>query len=392
MGEGRPVLGVNAARPSPDAPGGAPGAGPGPGPAGRANVMDCTPAELRALVEGLGEPPYRARQLCGWLYARGARGAAEMTDLPQAFRRRLEAEAAIETLPIARRQRAADGTEKFLFALPDGKQIESVLIPDVVRLTACISTQAGCALDCGFCLTGVMGLQRNLRAWEIAGQVVALQGAAAGRRISNIVLMGMGEPLANARQTFRALEILLCPHGPAFPPRRITLSTVGLVPEMRALGEAGFGVNLAVSLSAPTDDLRDRLMPINRRYPLADLLKACRAYPLKPRQRVTFEYVMLDQVNDTPDLARALVKRLRGLPCKVNLIPLNPAPDLPFRPSARPRIEAFQRILKAAGVMATIRESRGQEIFAACGMLFLKTEAGDCEPSAVSPQPSAPVH
>ena len=203
--------------------------------------------------------------------------------------------------------------------------------------------------------------------------MVALASAAGGRRITNIVLMGMGEPLANPRQTFRALEILLCPHGLAFSPRRITLSTVGLVPEITALGAAGFGVNLAISLSAPTDDLRDRLMPINRRYPLAELLRACRAYPLKPRQRVTFEYVMLDQVNDTPDLARALVKLVRGLPCKVNLIPLNPAPDLPFRPSPRGRIEAFQRILKAAGILATIRENRGQDIFAACGMLSLRT-------------------
>ena len=184
--------------------------------------------------------------------------------------------------------------------------------------------------------------------------------------------MGMGEPLANPVQTFRALELLLCPDGLAFPPRRITLSTVGLVPEMAALGAAGFGVNLAVSLSAPTDALRDRLMPINRRYPLAELMKACRAYPLHPRQRITFEYVMLDGVNDAPGLARALVRLVRGVRCKVNLIPLNPAPELPFRPSPRARIEAFQRILKAASVLATIRANRGQEIFAACGMLSLR--------------------
>ncbi len=336
------------------------------------NVMDCTAEELRAFVEGLGEPPYRARQLLGWLYVRGARSFAEMTDLPLALRRRLEAEACIPTLGPARRQVAADGTEKFLFTLDDGRQIEGVLIPDAERLTACISTQAGCPLDCKFCLTGVMGFSRNLRAWEIVGQALALGAAAGARRLSNIVLMGMGEPLANARQTFRALEVLLCPRGLAFPPRRITLSTVGLVPEMAALGAAGYGVNLAVSLSAPTDALRDGLMPINRRYPLAELMKACRAYPLKPRQRITFEYVMLDGVNDTPEMARALVRLLRGLRCKVNLIPLNPAPELPFRPSPRPRIEAFQRALKAAGVTATIRENRGQEICAACGMLSLR--------------------
>ncbi len=339
--------------------------------ADRFQLMDATPGEVRAFVEGLGEPAYRARQILGWLYARGARRFGEMTDLPLALRERLEAEATLDVLSLSRREVAADGTEKVVFALEDGKQIESVLIPDAGRLTACISTQAGCALDCRFCLTGVMGFQRNLRAWEIAGQVLALRAAAA-RRISNIVLMGMGEPLANARQTFRALEILLCPDGLALPPRRITLSTVGLVPEMAALGAAGFGVNLAVSLSAPTDALRDRLMPINRRYPLADLIKACRAYPRRPRQRITFEYVMLDDVNDTPELARALVKLVRGLRCKVNLIPLNPAPELPYRPSPRGRIEAFQRILKAAGVLATIRENRGQEIFAACGMLSLR--------------------
>lgn len=336
------------------------------------NLMDRTPDEVRAFLEGFGEPPYRVRQILGWLYARGARTFTEMTDLPLALRRRLEAEAALGALRAARRQAAADGTEKFLFALDDGRQIEGVLIPDGGRLTACISTQAGCALDCKFCLTGVMGFSRNLRAWEIVGQVMALRSAASPRRLSNIVLMGMGEPLANAEQTFRALEILRCPEGLACPPRRITLSTVGLVPEMAALGAAGFGVNLAISLSAPTDALRDRLMPINRRYPLAELLKACRAYPLRSRQRITFEYVMLDGVNDAPELARALVKLVAGLRCKVNLIPLNPAPDLPFRPSPRPRIEAFQRVLKAAGILATIRESRGQEIFAACGMLSLR--------------------
>jgi 23S rRNA (adenine2503-C2)-methyltransferase len=359
------------------------------------NLMDCTPEELRAFVEGLGEPPYRARQLLGWLYARGARGFAEMTDLPVALRRRLEAEASLGTLGLVRRQAAADGTEKFLFTLDDGKQIESVLIPEAERLTACISTQAGCALDCTFCLTGVAGFSRNLRAWEIVGQVLALAAAAGPRRLSNIVLMGMGEPLANARQTFRALEVLLCPQGLAFPPRRITLSTVGLVPEMAALGAAGYGVNLAVSLSAPTDALRDGLMPINRRYPLAELMRACRAYPLKPRQRITFEYVMLDGVNDTPELARTLVRLVAGLRCKVNLIPLNPAPELPFRPSPRPRVEAFQRVLKAARVMATIRESRGQEIFAACGMLSLREvpappEAGDRGPAAGEDHRSQP--
>ena len=353
------------------------------------NIMDRTPKELRASVEALAEPGYRARQLLGWLYARGARTFAEMTDLPLGLRRRLEREAFTGTLVTVRRQVAADGTEKFLFALDDGWQVESVLIPEENRLTACISTQVGCPLDCTFCLTGAMGFSRNLRAWEIVGQVMALRPAAALRRLSNIVFMGMGEPLANAQQTFRALEILLCPDGLAFPPRRITVSTVGLVPEMAALGAAGFGVNLAVSLSAPTDALRDRLMPINRRYPLAELVRACRAYPLKPRQRITFEYVMLDGVNDSPELARALVRLVAGLHCKVNLIPLNPASELPFRPSPRRRIEVFRRVLKAAGVLATIRESRGQDIFAACGMLSLRD--APAPPEAVEDLRSRPA-
>jgi 23S rRNA (adenine2503-C2)-methyltransferase len=346
-----------------------------------ANLLDCTPGELRDVVERLGEPGYRARQLLGWIYVRGARSFAAMTDLPAALRRLLEGEAALQAMAPARRQVAADGTEKFLFALEDGRQIESVLIPEEDRLTACISTQAGCPLDCAFCLTGVLGFQRNLRAWEIVGQILALR-AAAPRPLTNIVYMGMGEPLANARQTFRSLEILLAPDGLAFPPRRITVSTVGLVPEMAQLGEAGLGVNLAISLSAPTDVLRDRLMPINRRYPLAELMRGCRAYPLRPRQRLTFEYVMLDGVNDTPDLARALVRLIRKLPCKVNLIPLNPAPELPFRPSPRPRIEAFQRVLKGAGITATIRGNRGQDIFAACGMLALRAGRAAPAPAA----------
>jgi 23S rRNA (adenine2503-C2)-methyltransferase len=284
----------------------------------------------------------------------------------------------------AREQRATDGTRKFLFRLQDGEEIESVLIPDEDRLTACISTQVGCPLACRFCLTGLMGMRRNLKAGEIVGEVLALQDAlAAGERISNIVLMGMGEPLLNLPEVERALRILCDDHGAGFSPRRITLSTAGHVPGIARLAASDLGVNLAVSLSATTDEVRDRLMPINRRWPIADLLNACRAYPLPNRRRLTFEYVMLDGENDSPEDARRLVRLLRGIRCKINLIPFNATPDLPDRPSPRERVEAFQQILIDAHLTATIRESRGRDIAAACGMLRVEQERESSEQDTV---------
>jgi 23S rRNA (adenine2503-C2)-methyltransferase len=258
--------------------------------------------------------------------------------------------------------------------LGDGEEIESVLIPDEDRLTACISTQAGCPLACRFCLTGLMGMRRNLTTAEIVGEILTLQDSlASGERISNIVLMGMGEPLLNFPAVERALRILCDEHGANFSPRRVTLSTAGHVPGIQKLAASDLAVNLAVSLSATTDAVRDQLMPINRRWPIAELLKACRAYPLPNRRRLTFEYVMLDGVNDTTEDATRLVRLLRGIRCKINLIPFNATPDLPDRPSPRDRIEAFQQILCDAHLTATIRESRGRDIAAACGMLRTET-------------------
>ncbi|MDD5558550.1 23S rRNA (adenine(2503)-C(2))-methyltransferase RlmN [Candidatus Methylomirabilis sp.] len=326
--------------------------------------------EMERFVADHGESAYRGRQLFHWIYGHGASAFAEMTDLPIALRARLAERASIGALVHLGREVSRDGTRKYLCGCTDGQAIETVLIPDERRLTACLSTQVGCALACAFCLTGHMGFVRHLQAGEIVDQVLVLQqDLQPGERIGNLVLMGMGEPLHNYDATVKALTILAHPLGLAYPPRRITLSTVGLVPEIVRLGQSGLGVNLAVSLHAATDELRDRLVPINRRYPLKVLMTALRAYPLPPRRRLTFEYVLIDGVNDRSEDARELVRLLRGLRCKINLLPLNEAPTILFRRPSQEHVEAFQRILKSAGILATIRESRGRDISAACGLL-----------------------
>ena len=326
----------------------------------RVELVGLLRQELEALMGEMGEARYRGRQVFQWVQARRALDTDAMTSMPRALRGILAERVRIGRPEAVHVQRARDGTRKYLFRLTDGEEIESVLIPDEGRLTACISTQVGCPLACRFCLTGLMGMRRNLFASEIVEQVLALQdGLELGERISNIVLMGMGEPLLNFPQVERALRILSDEYGANFSPRRITVSTAGHVPGIRKLAEADLGVNLAVSLSATTDDIRDQIMPINRRWAIAELLSACRAYPLPNRRRLTFEYVMLDEVNDSREDAHRLVRFLRGIRCKINLIPFNTAPDLPDRPSPRERVEAFQRILHDAGLTATIRESRG---------------------------------
>lgn len=332
-------------------------------------------AEVEDLMAELGQPRFRGRQLFHWVQAHRCVDVGAMTDLSQALRAELGQRVQVSRPEIVRAQRAMDGTRKYLLRLADGEEIESVLIPDEDRLTACISSQAGCPLACRFCLTGLMGLRRNLTAAEITGQVLLLQDRLeGGERISNIVLMGMGEPLLNFAQVERALRILSDEHGASFSPRRITVSTAGHVPGIHKLAASDLGVNLAVSFSATTDAVRSQIMPINRRWPIAELLAACRAYPLPNRRRLTFEYVLLDRVNDSLEDAGRLANLLREIRCKVNLIPLNGTPDLPDRPSPRPRVEAFQRVLHDAGMTATIRESRGWEISAACGMLRVEKE------------------
>jgi 23S rRNA (adenine2503-C2)-methyltransferase len=339
------------------------------------DVVGQSREELETLLEAMGQPRYRGRQLFQWVQARRATTSEAMTSLSRPLRSLLAGHVRVDRPGLVRLQRATDGTRKYLFRLADGEEIESVLIPDDGRLTACISTQVGCPLACRFCLTGLMGMRRNLTAGEIVGQVLTLQDALdREERISNLVLMGMGEPLLNFPNVEKALRILCDELGANFSPRRITLSTAGHVPGIQRLAASNLNVNLAVSLSATTDAVRDQIMPINKRWPIAALLEACREYPLPNRRRLTFEYVMLDGVNDSPEDARRLAKLMRGIRCKVNLIPFNATPDLPDRPSPRERVEAFQKTLHDAGLTATVRESRGRDISAACGMLRVEKD------------------
>lgn len=336
----------------------------------RVDLLERTPEELGALVQGWGEPAYRGRQLAVWLYRRGVTDFAAMSDLPRAFRTRLEAEATLG-LPVVRRILAArDGSRKLVLGLADGREVHAVVIPEGDRLTLCVSVQVGCGFACAFCLTGTMGFVRNLRAGEIVGQVFAARAALdAGQRLTHVVFMGMGEPLANYAATVRALRTLTSPLGFGFSPRRITVSTVGLVAALERLVREQPRVNLAVSLHAPTDELRSRLVPVNRGWGVDDLLAACRRLPLPARQRITFEYVLLEGVNDGDAQARLLARRLRGLRAKVNLIPFNPWRGAPFRRPPLERIAAFQRVLREAGVTATVRWSKGEDVGAACGQL-----------------------
>ena len=347
---------------------------------GPTDIQDLGQEALERWCVAQGEQAYRARQVLAWVHRRAVARFEDMTNLPLRLRTRLAEAFAVGRLEPATVANATDGTRKLLFHLPSGAEgrpaaIESVLIPQVERpegardrLTLCISSQAGCGMGCGFCATAAMGLVRNLRPAEIVGQVRAAQALAAPERLTNVVLMGMGEPLANYDAVLTAVEILTAEWGYAISPRRITVSTVGLAPEIpRFIAETR--VNLAVSLHAPTDRQRERLVPVNRRYPLAALLEACRAVPLPRRKRITFEYVMLAGENDNDADARALVRLLHGLAAKVNLIPWNPFPGAAFTPSPPARVLRFQALLRQQGLSTTIRESRGGDIQAACGQL-----------------------
>jgi 23S rRNA (adenine2503-C2)-methyltransferase len=329
--------------------------------------------ELRAALVALGEQRYRGDQLFRWIHQRGASSVEAMSDLRRATRERLAAELDLRPLEVETVQSSADGTRKLCLRAVDGERIEAVLIPDDEKLTLCISTQVGCAIGCRFCATATLGLRRNLSAGEIVDEVYRARELAP-RRVSNLVFMGMGEPLANYEQTVRAIRLLTHDLGAGFSTRRITVSTAGLVPGIERLGREEFQVNLAVSLNATTDEVRSRLMPINERYPLAALLGAIRAYPLARRRRVTFEYVLLRGVNDGDDDARRLVKLLHGIPAKVNLIPWNPHEGLGFERPAPARVERFQELLKRHGAAAYLRATRGEDIAAACGQLVARAE------------------
>jgi 23S rRNA (adenine2503-C2)-methyltransferase len=329
--------------------------------------------ELEAALDARGCEKFHARQLYRWIYKRGVTDFERMTDLSRALRTQLQEEFTIGTPTVVGDEQSVDGTRKFVFQLEDGRKIESVFIPDTPSMTFCISTQVGCAMACGFCLTGKMGLVRNLTAGEIAGQVRVL-AAATGMLDApfNIVLMGMGEPLHNYDNMMKALRMLHAEHGLAVSPRRVTLSTVGIVPALERLGREPLMPNLAVSLHATTDEQRSALVPPNRKYPLAAILEACRRFPLKNRSRITFEYVMLTGVNDTPEDARRLVRLLAGIKAKVNLIPLNPAPGIPYERPSDERVNRFAQILADRHITVSVRKSRGRDIRAACGQLIVE--------------------
>jgi len=340
------------------------------------NLKDLDPPGLRERLAAGGVAPYRAEQILAWLYARGVEDPHAMTDLARDLRERLADEWRTRALETVALQRSMDGTRKAVLRAADGAVLESVLIPDEDRTTLCISTQVGCPLACSFCATGAMGFTRNLSTAEIVDQVCRMREALGpGERITNVVFMGMGEPLLNLPAVLRAIRILMHPRAFNLAGRRITVSTAGLVPKIRTLLDAA-PVNLAVSLHATTDALRDELVPLNRRFPLDVLLGELRALEsLSPRRPVFFEYTLLAGVNDAPADAERLLRLLRGLPSKVNVIPVNPHPGSPYGAPGLETVDRFLGILSRGGMTVTLRRSRGADIDAACGQLAARDYA-----------------
>lgn len=347
------------------------------------NLLSLTFDEVEALVVLLGWKKYRAKQILSWLYPRHVAEIDEMTDLSKADRALLSEESALRHLQIVTRLKSTDGTEKFLLQLNDGNKIEAVLIPDEDRLTLCISSQAGCTLDCGFCLTAQEKLKRNLKAEEIVDQVLTVQRTLpAETRITNIVMMGMGEPLANLPQVTEALKRMVSPVGLGFSPRKITVSTAGMVPQILQLWKGPVPVNLSISLNATTNAVRNKIMPkVNRLYPLEELLETCKAFPLPARRRITFEYVLLAGVNDTLEDAVRLTQLAKGIRCKINLIPFNEFPASPYKRPSDEQVLRFQNVLHHAGLTATVRKSKGRDILAACGQLTSVSGQQGLEPA-----------
>ena len=332
------------------------------------NIKDLSPEDIEGYFTSQGLEPYRARQIGKWLYQKDAESFDDMTNLSKELRESLketfELKCAVE---LSDEQLSVDGTRKFLFELNDGKRIESVLIPEKSRNTLCVSSQVGCALACKFCLTGTIGKIRNLSPSEIVDQYI-LVNRYSGGSVTNIVFMGMGEPLDNLDNLIKALKILMDEHYIALSAKRITVSTSGLVPKIRELGKE-VSVNLAVSLNAPRDDIRDEIMPINKRYPIKELLRESVRFPLPPRKDLMFEYVMLKGVNDSIKDAHDLGELLKGIRCKINLIPFNEAMPLSYHSPSREGVLAFQKVLMSYGINVRIRKSRGTDILGACGQL-----------------------
>lgn len=332
--------------------------------------------EISKIVEDLGEKPFRAKQLWYWIYNQGVQSFDLMTNLSKELRTRLEETYTLERSQITKELISFDETRKWLLKFPDGNEVETVYIPEYARGTVCISSQVGCTLTCKFCHTGTQLLVRNLDAREIVAQFMIAKDSLndwpstkLGRKVTNIVMMGMGEPLFNFENVAKALKIVMDPDGLALSKRKITLSTSGVVPMIEKCG-ADLGVNLAISLHGVTNEIRSKIMPINNKYKLEELIQACRNYPgLEHGRRVTFEYVMLKDLNDSDDDARGLIRLIKGIPSKINLIPFNPWPGTEYECSTPERIRKFAMIIEKAGYMSPVRKTRGQDILAACGQL-----------------------
>ena len=363
---------------------------------GKVNLLGLSQAALEAEIAALGLPKFRAGQLWRWVWRHGLTNFAEMSDLGKPVREQLTELFSADRPAVSRRLQSVDGTIKWLLRFADGNEAEAVYIPDKERGTLCISSQVGCTLTCSFCHTGTQKLVRNLTVDEICGQVLLAMdelgdwpAGKPNRRLTNIVLMGMGEPLFNYENVAEAMRIIMSGEGVALSKRRITLSTSGVVPEIKRCGEE-LGVNLAISLHAVRDKLRDELVPINRKYPLAALIDACRNYPgLSNARRITWEYVMLDGVNDSDEDCRALLSLIKGIPSKLNLIPFNPWPGSPYICSSDERIEAFAKRVLKAGYASPVRTPRGRDILAACGQLKSASERERRQKTGVASQPAS---
>jgi len=334
------------------------------------NLLGLTQEEITQLVEEMGEKPFRGRQLYHEIHRRRELDFDGMTELSKSFRARLVELFSLSVPRIVQRSEAGDGTVKYLFRLDDDRHVEAVFIPEEERDTLCISSQVGCNIGCSFCMTAMMGLERNLRVEEILGQVLGVvKERGLERGAYSIVFMGMGEPLQNYKNVMRAFRIMVDPLGMSLSHRKITISTSGVLPALKKMRSEEVFPNLAISLNAPTGELRDVLMPLNRRWPLSELLQVCRDFPIEPRRRIMFEYVLLAGVNDSDKDARALVGLFRGMRPKVNLIPYNPNPGLPYKRPSEQRVARFREILVNSGIAVFMRKTRGDDIAAACGQL-----------------------
>ncbi|MBS2033742.1 23S rRNA (adenine(2503)-C(2))-methyltransferase RlmN [bacterium] len=349
---------------------------------GKVNLKNLLPSEMEQLMLALGQPRYKWQQVWRWLYVRMVERFEEMTDLSKDFRRKLEDVAVIPSMGLHLHQRSeAQDTDKFLFKMADGSLVESVKMKYLVghgRIAICISSQVGCAMACSFCASGLAGLHRNLATWEIVDQVLQIQRAVEplGQRVANVVYMGIGEPFHNYEAVLRSTRIINCGEGLGIGMRHLTISTSGLVPQIRQLAAEKLPIRLAISLHATNNGLRDQIMPVNRKWPIEELLQACREYQEASGRRITFEYVLLEGVNDSLAEAEALGRMLRGLHVLVNLIPWNPVDGAPYERSRPGRIRAFQEKVEAQGPKCTVRQEKGADIDAACGQLRLRDMAG----------------